>query len=477
MSISIIRRKMLKTAGSTLLAAGLPSGVKAADRPTAVVIGAGIAGLSAAYELQKGGFSVSVMEKNDYIGGRMRDAWLGPIYTPPHAVGVLNESREIFSLAEEVGISHEFSGSSESDSYSVDNGIGVYRASLKFDLASLLKIPGFSDATLKKLPILQNELAHFKENIDPSQLATGAEFDTETVNEYFVRVLGRDAASQFMDYWIDTFLNPWGWSRDKVSSVAVIGWMAHGQPTVTPRAGIGVLTRRLGDLIRVQTRTTVRYVSPADSKGRHTIHYLTPELEAKTITPDVVICATEGKYIPEMIQGLDSRDLEFFKRIDFNKTVGVSFVLRKNVDPAGMTYTRTHPDPHKSQIWAWYTSPAGTRHPDNPPRLTVHLHRYDENVEKWQRSGQSQPDYCLPLLKAIYPNLLESNIVDTVTLGCEQAAYMPRGYIAQMADVIRRQESNRRGIYFAGEYMAGAHTAAACASGRQVARTIMKHWS
>ena len=35
------------------------------------VIGAGIAGLTCAYELQKAGFDVVVLEKNSYVGGRM----------------------------------------------------------------------------------------------------------------------------------------------------------------------------------------------------------------------------------------------------------------------------------------------------------------------------------------------------------------------------------------------------------------------
>ena len=35
------------------------------------VVGAGIAGLSCAYELQKAGYDVVVFEKNDYVGGRM----------------------------------------------------------------------------------------------------------------------------------------------------------------------------------------------------------------------------------------------------------------------------------------------------------------------------------------------------------------------------------------------------------------------
>jgi hypothetical protein len=42
---------------------------------------------------------------------------------------------------------------------------------------------------------------------------------------------------------------------------------------------------------------------------------------------------------------------------------------------------------------------------------------------------------------------------------------------ASVAEVCRK-----RGLYFAGEYVAGAHTGAACASGRSIARLIKQHW-
>lgn len=54
--------------------------------------------------------------------------------------------------------------------------------------------------------------------------------------------------------------------------------------------------------------------------------------------------------------------------------------------------------------------------------------------------------------------------------------YMPVGYIKQMAAVLSEQEKERRGLYFAGEYVSGPHTGAACASGRSIAQLIKKHW-
>ena len=45
---------------------------KAAPQRSAVVIGAGFAGLAAACSLAKKGYKVTVLEKNDQLGGRCR---------------------------------------------------------------------------------------------------------------------------------------------------------------------------------------------------------------------------------------------------------------------------------------------------------------------------------------------------------------------------------------------------------------------
>ena len=69
------------------------------------------------------------------------------------------------------------------------------------------------------------------------------------------------------------------------------------------------------------------------------------------------------------------------------------------------------------------------------------------------------------------------HIVDIVNYTCDDLIYMPVGYVRQMADILREQSKERPGLYFAGEYVSGAQTGCACASGRSVARQIAQHWA
>src|SRR5271165_5339894 len=77
----IPRRRFLQGAGAMAGAAALSGArpAKAAMRPRIVIVGAGIAGLSAALTLRDKGFDATIHEASAHVGGRMHSetaAWL-----------------------------------------------------------------------------------------------------------------------------------------------------------------------------------------------------------------------------------------------------------------------------------------------------------------------------------------------------------------------------------------------------------------
>jgi hypothetical protein len=476
------RRDVLKGIAAAGSIAVLPTGFgarlarAAAPGPTAVVIGAGIAGLSAAYELKRAGFRVSIFEKENYTGGRMREGWMGPLYGPIHAQGVFKASREMLALADEVGVGDGLDGISED--YMVENGVGVYNVSSRFHADEVGKVPGMSDDTKRLLPRLQADLDLIQQQVDPCLMATGAAFDDETLAQYYERVLGKEAGGEVLRYWVEPILDWFSWPAKSTSKIALLSWYGQQQSDfVSPRGGIGVLTRRLGDLLNVQHEVTVQSVTPADSAGRHTIHYLTPELERRSITPDIVVCATEGRYVDKIVQGLTPKQSTFFNSVFTTTSAVMFYILDEKAAPnavIGENYIPSHPDPIKRRINGWAVSPADPTNHNRPANIRITLSHPE--VPVWQSSNKTLPEYCEPLIKHVYPAFDMNNVVDIVNYTCDHLIYMPIGYCRQMAEVLRDQEKERRGLYFAGEYIAGAHTGAACASGRTVGRLIAKQW-
>jgi oxygen-dependent protoporphyrinogen oxidase len=473
------RRNFLKGLAAAAAASAVPGRLFAAGAgPTAVVIGGGIAGLSAAWELLKAGFQVSIFEKEKYTGGRMVELQMGPLYQFTHAVGVLEANHEMFALAAELGIEHELRGD-PSPVGRVDNGHALYNPGgiSNFDIAHSAKIPGLSPDTIAKLPLLQPDLDEINATVDPCLLETGTVFDNESLGDYYERILGKAAAKEVISYKIEPACTAWGWPPYETSKIALLSWYAKKEKFVLPSGGIGVLTRKLDSLLPVQNNTTVRYVTPADSEGRHTVHYLNANLERRSVTPDVVVCAVEGKYLDKLVQGLTPKQEALAKNCYFTKEPIVCYMLDEKHAPreeVGGSYIPDHPDPVKAKTTYWFAT-AGDKDRNHPPHVRYALSR--RHTPEWQNSDMAVEDYCWPMIKALYPQLEKSHVVDIVDYTCDDLIYMPVGYVKKMADVLVEQRKQRRGIYFAGEYVSGAHTGAACASGRSVAREIAKHWA
>jgi len=131
-TVDLERRTVVKglaslTAASALWPRELLAGEELRRGPTALVIGAGIAGLSAAYELRNAGFNVSIFEKEKFTGGRMVELQMGPLYQYTHAVGVWQGFREMFSLADEVGVMDGLRGPSAARAGGIDLRRPVHR--------------------------------------------------------------------------------------------------------------------------------------------------------------------------------------------------------------------------------------------------------------------------------------------------------------------------------------------------------------
>lgn len=75
---------------------------------TAAVIGAGIAGMAAAYELKKAGFEVTVFETRDRVGGRIWTVRKGDFLMDLGTAVYLGTYRDAVAMIHEIGLTSEF---------------------------------------------------------------------------------------------------------------------------------------------------------------------------------------------------------------------------------------------------------------------------------------------------------------------------------------------------------------------------------
>lgn len=105
--MELTRRELLGTAAVAALGLARPGRVAASTRGRVVVVGAGLAGLVCARELERAGFRATVYEARDRVGGRvltLRDTFDGGKYAEAGAEFVGERHTHMRALAQSYGI-------------------------------------------------------------------------------------------------------------------------------------------------------------------------------------------------------------------------------------------------------------------------------------------------------------------------------------------------------------------------------------
>ena len=143
------RREFLKTAGVAALGLSL-SGAAFAQRrkKTCVVIGAGLAGLAAAYKLKNAGWNVTVLEARSRLGGRVFSHTMNGLICELGAEWVGESHERLKALCADFGIplqKHQFEDSLMLDGRVVKPGEWGFSASAKSSFATV--IDGYAKLT------------------------------------------------------------------------------------------------------------------------------------------------------------------------------------------------------------------------------------------------------------------------------------------------------------------------------------------
>jgi monoamine oxidase len=186
---ALTRRRLLRTSAAAAagtgvslatgaLTAGSAAPAAAANGPRIVVIGAGLAGLTAAYQLKKAGYAATVYEAADRIGGRCytdRTSWADGQLSEHGGELIDQNHNQIRNLAQELGLSLANLLSAEpngTESRYFFNGTVYPYAEAQRDLQDIYQ-QLHNDATAASYPTLYN-----------SYTARGLELDRMSIRDW-----------------------------------------------------------------------------------------------------------------------------------------------------------------------------------------------------------------------------------------------------------------------------------------------------
>jgi oxygen-dependent protoporphyrinogen oxidase len=299
--------------------------------PKVAVIGAGIAGLAAAYRLRETGIESVVFDKESFVGGRMSSEVIDGFvidkaaYTWPehhkNLTAFLSSMGMIEQLVQTPGTSSTFAGGSE---YPIK--IGSPKDFLTYKLLSLK-----NKKDMIKLYLYAQSLGGALDLTAPTERTF--ELEQETAADYILRnydeeILEHAAWPIFCEILLGA-----PEYNSKVPFLATLKnvlWFKIFNLT----GGIGALTQALAARLDVRLGSPVEHVSQ-DSSGAEfilEIGGMTPE----TLRFDAVIFAVPPPLIPDVFPEIDPELGPMLQRIEYSKSIVTAIALNRAYDGTSM---------------------------------------------------------------------------------------------------------------------------------------------
>lgn len=322
-----------------------------------VVVGAGIAGLAAGWDLRRAGHDVTVLDRSDFAGGRMADRIAGPLCVHTGASIVFSFSRDLVALAEEAGVAGERIDLASTRAYTVDDGSRTYPLRLTFDPGFLLTHPALGVLTKARLATLLPDMAAAALRTDPCLMHTAAHLDDETVAAYVTRKV----SAEFLETYVEPYFRaPWHWEPEDISRAYLVSLMGHVMTggMFSFRSGIGRLTRALAQALDVKLEAEVGGVS--EHAGGCTVAYRQGNRD-HVLEADAVVCAVQGNLVRKLVPDLPAAKQSFFGQVRYTRGARLYYALsRCRSEPRLVWFSRSHPGP----LSLFHVAPQDTLVPD-----------------------------------------------------------------------------------------------------------------
>jgi oxygen-dependent protoporphyrinogen oxidase len=430
-------------------------------KASVIVVGAGIAGLTAAYQIKKAGHDVLVLDVNNYVGGRMANVEWEGFLVDIGAKFVTTADKSLLNMVNEVGLSDQLVKSNDGLT------ITIYRDG-KLHSANFLSIPsyfGWSGVSLKARLAMLKLLPYF---LSLGKLDNAYHLESASmpdVDETFERFFKEKISEEMFEYWaIPMFETMCAYKGEDVSRKAFLAMMISylNADSVTFRDGIGMLPKALAGYFEVELTAQVKGIRlKSDGSGADVAY--TVRGQTRTVSAERVVVAVPGNHILPLFEDPRPAWREFFPKVDystgalhyhiaetdFKPPIKGTFIPRSTKLPINsMAFER-----YKDGRWLMLTDPS--------------VYTFDMAQNPDDLAAQAQEVMC-----TIFPALKGTFHAHRIFKWQDKLPTFRPGYLAALK---RFWEQPQEGpVYFCGDYFAGPSTGGALYTGMECAGRVLE---
>lgn len=432
-----------------------------------IIVGAGIAGLAAAWRLQRACYTVTVLERETHVGGRMATIERDGYHLALGAVWLPQSYHHMIQLVAEAGLTPQMAPTT--DILGLSRQGTIYRLPLHQNSA-LLRTRLLSWRAKLKAVNLAWDAYRARPLLGWADMSAAETIDTESAHDYAQRRLNQE----LYDYLVEPLCLTWYYADPRqVSAVGLFLalWALIGYGAFTFPDGPGQLPTHLARQLPVELEAEVTSVEEAPG-GVQVCWQRHGELHNTHAA--ACILAVPGPLAPKLTPQLRASQRDYLAQLSYQPDVRVSFGLtRPPTEPSGLVFAAPRDHTGISYLSLEHRiSPHAV--PAGKGLISLHLH------PTWSRERLKMSDAeitadALAALRALFPGLanhIEAHRDMTFVHRWQHAILTrpPGGYRALAA--FTRSLDPRSRIQFAGDYLSLTLTNAALATGERAAARI-----
>lgn len=432
----------------------------------AIVVGGGIAGMTAAFRLQQGGFAVTVLEAEDHVGGRMATIEREGFRIDTAAAILPTTYSQMVKLIADAGLAGETVPTSDL--------VGIVRDGTTYRLHGGKAIADAVKTRLlsvrEKLPLakLLADLARAGDRLDWYDLGRAADLDTETARQYADRRLSRE----ILDYIIDPALGAlFVASPDRLSVVDFLFAVRNilGGAFFNSPKGVGFLPEGLARHVDVELNA--RCTSVEERNGGVTVTWDRAGEHEHIEEAAICVIALSGHQMLAVYPQLDAVRREVVADVEYSTCVDVHLGLSAPPDePSMLIQVPSQEDPDLCVVVLDHNRAPG-RAPAGKGLLTSYWHTAWAD-EQWERSDGEIVDAALPAIDRLLPGVARTVEFTHVTRWRPAVVMSRPGTYRDLARFTAATDESSR-VQLCGDYLSASTTNASLCSGERAAERLL----
>lgn len=437
------------------------------------VIGAGMAGLTASYRLEKAGVATTVFEAEDHVGGRVTTIRKGDYLMDLGAAVYLGTYRDAIELIKECGLAGELQERPAMGAMPRDGKVHLFDYSKPVRTALTTKALSWR-AKVKAIKLARLLVKH-RNDLGYYDYSRITPLDSESTQDFAARNL----SPELSEYLTEPLVRGTWAADDGESSNGLMMWTLRNMlvPTVfNLESGCDTLARELSKSAKeVRLSTPVTRVVDL---GAHCEITSVTDGEEVTEQFDGVVIATTAKPALRMYPDMPAYQREYYEQTRYRGliTVCVGLTMRP-ADPQTYILIPRKEDPAAIAVIGDHVKAAG-RAPEGKSLYTVLFsHEY-----LWANTSKSDESVVQEAIETIsrYHGDIASYVEETaIKRWPEVVPVVPTGGFTKMFEYKKQIDAGAR-VQFAGDFDRIPGLNGASVSGSEAAARILAHhrsWS